>query len=152
MHKLFTNTFHLHYGKLKHNVLGAVSSGLFQVYFVYLGIDKQGTPEEGWRIQRPKHCVSTYHYKDEDNSLKITIKIIHIKNSDRLNSTDKCMNKDNSDYRNNAIIYIKGKKSLSGSSLPMFFLLHELFSFVLFFSFSFLLLFYLCHLHHQFYG
>ena len=28
------------------------------------------TPEEGQRIQRPKHCVTTNDNKDEDNSLK----------------------------------------------------------------------------------
>ena len=32
--------------------------------------DKQGTHEEGWRIQQPKHCVSIYCNKDEDKSLK----------------------------------------------------------------------------------
>ena len=31
---------------------------------------KQGTPEEGQKIQWPKQRVSTYHNKDEDNSLK----------------------------------------------------------------------------------
>ena len=36
----------------------------------FLCIDKQGTLEEGWRIHWPKHCVSTYHNKDEDNSLE----------------------------------------------------------------------------------
>ena len=33
----------------------------------FLYSDKQGTPEKGQRIQRPKHCVSIYHNKDEDN-------------------------------------------------------------------------------------
>ena len=33
-------------------------------------LDKQGTTEEGWRIQRLKHCVSTNNNKDEDNSPK----------------------------------------------------------------------------------
>ena len=32
--------------------------------------DKQGTPEEGWRIQWPKRCATKYH-KDEDNNPKI---------------------------------------------------------------------------------
>ena len=32
--------------------------------------DKQGTPDESRRIQQPKHCISTYHNKDEDNSPK----------------------------------------------------------------------------------
>ena len=31
---------------------------------------KKETLEEGWRIQQPKHCVSTNNNKDEDNSLK----------------------------------------------------------------------------------
>ena len=35
----------------------------------FLCPDKQETPEEGWMIQQPK-CLSTYHNKDEDNSLK----------------------------------------------------------------------------------
>ena len=35
----------------------------------FLCPNKQGTPEEGHRIQRPKH-ISTYHNKDEDNRLK----------------------------------------------------------------------------------
>ena len=62
--------------------MAAVSSGLPQVSLVYLGMemiqpgksflypDKQGTPEEGWRIQQPKCCVRTNNNKDEDNSLK----------------------------------------------------------------------------------
>ena len=29
--------------------------------------DKQGTAEEGRRIQRPKRCVTTNDYKGEDN-------------------------------------------------------------------------------------
>ena len=32
--------------------------------------DKQGTPEEGWRIQQLKRCVKDNNHKDEDNSLK----------------------------------------------------------------------------------
>ena len=36
--------------------------------FIYL--DKQGTPEEGWAIQRPKHCITNSNNKDEDNSPK----------------------------------------------------------------------------------
>ena len=32
--------------------------------------DKQGTPEEGQRIKRPKRRVLTYYNKDEDNSPK----------------------------------------------------------------------------------
>ena len=32
--------------------------------------DKQGTPEEGWRIQQLKHCVSTNNNKNGNNSLK----------------------------------------------------------------------------------
>ena len=70
-----------------HNVSAAVSSGLPQVSSVYLGIDmiqlrksflkfqsflcahKQGTPEEGRRIQWPKHCEKKPN-KDEDNSPK----------------------------------------------------------------------------------
>ena len=36
----------------------------------FLFPDKQGTPEEGQRIQQPKCCVSTNNNKDEDNSLK----------------------------------------------------------------------------------
>ena len=69
-----------------------VSSGLPQVSLVCLSIEmiqsdsqtlkmipqdesflcsnKQGTPEEGQRIQRLKRCVSTYHNKDEDNGPK----------------------------------------------------------------------------------
>ena len=34
----------------------------------FLCPDKQGTPEEGWRIQRPKHYGNKN--KDKDNSLK----------------------------------------------------------------------------------
>ena len=34
------------------------------------GNDKQGTPEEGWRIQRQKHSVTTNDNKHEDNSPK----------------------------------------------------------------------------------
>ena len=36
----------------------------------FLCPDKQGTPEEGWKIQRPKHCVTTNNNKDKDNSSK----------------------------------------------------------------------------------
>ena len=36
---------------------------------LFLCTDKQGAPEEGWRIQCLK-CVSTYHNKDEDNRPK----------------------------------------------------------------------------------
>ena len=36
----------------------------------FLYTDKQGTPEEGQRIQCPKHCVLNYLNKDEDNSVK----------------------------------------------------------------------------------
>ena len=36
----------------------------------FLCPDKQGTPEESWRIQWPQHCVSTNNNKDEDNSPK----------------------------------------------------------------------------------
>ena len=32
--------------------------------------DKQGTPEENRRIQRPKRCISTNNNKDVDNSPK----------------------------------------------------------------------------------
>ena len=58
--------------------------GLPQVSLVYLGIemiqpgksflclDRQGTPKEGWRIQRPKHCILTNNNKDVDNNPKIT--------------------------------------------------------------------------------
>ena len=35
----------------------------------FLCSDKQGTPEEGKRIQQLKYYVSAYHNKDEDNSL-----------------------------------------------------------------------------------
>ena len=35
----------------------------------FLCPDKQGTPKEGWRIQRPK-CLSIHHHKDKDNSPK----------------------------------------------------------------------------------
>ena len=31
----------------------------------FLCPDKKGTPEEGWRIQQLKHCVSIHHNKDE---------------------------------------------------------------------------------------
>ena len=31
---------------------------------------KQGTPEEGQRVQLLKHRISTYHNKEEDNSMK----------------------------------------------------------------------------------
>ena len=64
-----------------HNVSAAVSSGLPEVSLVYLDIemiqpgksflkiesflcpDKQGTPEEGRRIQRPKGCEKTIKTK-----------------------------------------------------------------------------------------
>ena len=36
----------------------------------FLCPDKQGTPEEGRRIQQPKRCVSINNNKDEDNSPK----------------------------------------------------------------------------------
>ena len=36
----------------------------------FLCPDKQGTLKEGWRIERPKPCVSTYPHKDEANSSK----------------------------------------------------------------------------------
>ena len=36
----------------------------------FLCPDKQGTPEKGRRIQRPKRWVTTKNYKDEDNSPK----------------------------------------------------------------------------------
>ena len=36
----------------------------------FLCPDKQGTPEEGQRIEHPKHCVLTNNNKDEDNSQK----------------------------------------------------------------------------------
>ena len=36
----------------------------------FLCQEKQGTPEKGGRIQRPEHCVSTTHSKDEDNIKK----------------------------------------------------------------------------------
>ena len=36
----------------------------------FLCPDKQGTPEEGRRIQQPKHCVTTNDNKDEENSPK----------------------------------------------------------------------------------
>ena len=32
--------------------------------------DKQGTPEEGRRIQQSKRCVTTNNNKNENNSLK----------------------------------------------------------------------------------
>ena len=35
----------------------------------FLYSDKE-TPEEGQRIQKPKHCALTYHNKNEDNSPK----------------------------------------------------------------------------------
>ena len=35
----------------------------------FLCLDKQETPEEGWRIQQPKHCEK--NNKDEDNSPKM---------------------------------------------------------------------------------
>ena len=37
---------------------------------LFLCLDKRGTPEEDWRIQWSKCCVSLYHNKDEDNSPK----------------------------------------------------------------------------------
>ena len=36
----------------------------------FLCQDKQGTPDEGWRIKRLKWCVTTNNNKDEDNSSK----------------------------------------------------------------------------------
>ena len=36
----------------------------------FLCPDKQGTPEEGQRIQRPKRCENKNNNKDEDNSPK----------------------------------------------------------------------------------
>ena len=42
----------------------------------FLCPDKQGTPNEGWRIQWPKRCVSTNNNKDEDSSLKNRIQNI----------------------------------------------------------------------------
>ena len=36
----------------------------------FLCSDEQGTPEEGQRIQWPKHYVTTNNNKAEDNSLK----------------------------------------------------------------------------------
>ena len=36
----------------------------------FLCPDKQGTPEEGWRIQQLKRRVSTNNNKDEGNSPK----------------------------------------------------------------------------------
>ena len=36
----------------------------------FLCPDKQGTPEEGRRMQRPKPWVTTNNNKDEDNSPK----------------------------------------------------------------------------------
>ena len=73
--------------------MAAVSSVLPQVSLVYLGIEmiqpgesqtlkmislvesflcpeKKRTSEDGWRIQRPKCCVTTNNNKDEDKSLK----------------------------------------------------------------------------------
>ena len=32
--------------------------------------DRQETPEESQRVQQSKHCVFTYHNKDENNSPK----------------------------------------------------------------------------------
>ena len=43
---------------------------LISLVELFLYLDKQGTPEVGRWIQRPKRCVLTYHYKDEDNSPK----------------------------------------------------------------------------------
>ena len=49
---------------------------LFSHVESFLYPDKQGTAEEGRRIQWSKHCVSTDSNKDEDNSPKnITNKI-----------------------------------------------------------------------------
>ena len=53
----------------------------------FLCPDKQGTPEAGRRIQQPKCCISAYHDKDEEKSLKnhnqnYTQKP-HLKTSDR---------------------------------------------------------------------
>ena len=42
---------------------------IFQVES-FLCPDKQGTPEEGQRIPRPKRCVTTHNDKDDDNSPK----------------------------------------------------------------------------------
>ena len=36
----------------------------------FLCSDKQGTPEEGRRMEWPKCCVTTNNNKDEDNNLK----------------------------------------------------------------------------------
>ena len=36
----------------------------------FLCQDKHGAPDEGWRIQQLKLCVSTNNNKDEDNSPK----------------------------------------------------------------------------------
>ena len=52
----------------------------------FLCPDKQRTPKKGWRIQRPKRCVSTNNHKNEDSSLKNnnqnnTYIKLHLKNS-----------------------------------------------------------------------
>ena len=45
---------------------------------LFLCPDKQGTPEEGRRIQRPKRCITTNSNKKADNSPKNnTQKIAH---------------------------------------------------------------------------
>ena len=55
--------------------------------------DKQGTPEEGWRIQLPKHCITTTYNEDEDNSLKNQIQnIVH-------QPTSKNIHTDNYNYK-----------------------------------------------------
>ena len=40
------------------------------IFLIILCPDKKGTPEEGRKIQRPKHCALTNNNTDEDNSLK----------------------------------------------------------------------------------
>ena len=85
---------HLYCDMLKNNVSAAVYSDIPQMSLVYLTVkvlkcsfdsqtfkiisqvelflcpEKQGTPEDGRMLQRPKRCVSTYHNKDEDNGPK----------------------------------------------------------------------------------
>ena len=49
-----------------HNISANMSSSLLRVFVKLRNL--QQTPEEGWRIYRPKCCVN--NNKDEDNSLK----------------------------------------------------------------------------------
>ena len=50
----------------------------FLTCLLFLSSDKQGTPEEGWRIQQLKRCVSTNNNKDEGSSPKHHIQNIAV--------------------------------------------------------------------------